>query len=240
MCSAPARAKRNSRRLLTRTVTLAAAGLAGAVALAVPAWAHVEVTADNPQAGAINVTVSFAVEAESSSAGVTGIEVQLPAGIPPADVTLAAGPAGWTLATTAGGYAVSGPELAVGENADYQVRIAALPADATSLAFKTLQNYSDGSQESWIEVATDPAVEPEHPAPVLQLSPATTTAAVPTTTSAAATTPPAAPTSAAPTETAAAENDSGGSGALWWVLGGAAIVVAVVAAIVVRRRGGTE
>jgi uncharacterized protein len=41
-----------------------------------------------------------------------------------------------------------------------------------SLTFKTIQVYSDGSQVDWIDVpAPGSSVEPEHPAPVLQLAP---------------------------------------------------------------------
>ena len=48
------------------------------------------------------------------------------------------GPDGWKLAPTSRGYTVSGPKLAVGEDAEYVVTVRQLP-DAKSLVFKTLQ-----------------------------------------------------------------------------------------------------
>ena len=66
-------------------------------AVASPAWAHVDVSADKPQAGATNVTVTFTSEAESGSAGIMSEQVTLPAGITPDQVRLGTGPVGWVL-----------------------------------------------------------------------------------------------------------------------------------------------
>src|SRR5690349_8572300 len=77
---------------------LALVGAAAAVVVAVwaaPASAHVEVSADNPQPGATNVTLTFRAESESPDAGVVSMQVVLPAGIAPGDVTYVSGPAGW-------------------------------------------------------------------------------------------------------------------------------------------------
>lgn len=230
------------RRVISRAVTLASAGLIGVFALAGQASAHVEVSADNAQAGATGVTVSFSAEAESTTAGITGLQVQLPDGIAPADVALLSGPAGWALAPTADGYTVSGPPIAPGENADYQITVAQLPTDATELAFKTLQNYDDGRQDAWVEIATDPTVEVDNPAPILTLSPAASTAPAPTTASTA--TSPATSTDPTPApadaDASAADSDSGSSSVLWWLAGAAALVAAVTVVVVVRRRGSNE
>jgi hypothetical protein len=50
--------------------------------------------------------------------------------------------------------------------------------DASSLEFKALQTYSDGTVTRWIEETPPGGTEPEHPAPVLTLTSAadTTTA----------------------------------------------------------------
>jgi hypothetical protein len=45
-----------------------------------------------------------------------------------------------------------------------------LPADASSLEFKTLQTYSDGSVVRWIEEAPAGGGEADHPIPTLTLT----------------------------------------------------------------------
>jgi uncharacterized protein YcnI len=219
---------RRGSRLAVAFIAVATGTLA-ATLFGAPAWAHVTVDADNPEAGARNVTVTFVGEAESSKAGIASEQVFLPAGISPQDVRLAKAPAGWTLTTTADGYTVAGKALPVGENATYSVIIAQLPANATELAFKTLETYGDGSISRWIEIPVAGQAVPDNPAPVLKLKPAA---------AAAATTAPA-PTSTTLAETATAQpmsspaaatagGSAGGSTTGWWI---AAAVVAVLAAI---------
>ncbi|MFF1874059.1 DUF1775 domain-containing protein [Kitasatospora herbaricolor] len=143
----------------------------GAVTLAgTAAFAHVEVESETAQALATNATVAFTAEAESTTAGLAKFQVVLPEGIAPADVTLADAPAGWAFAATPDGYTVGGAALAPGKDAAYKITVRQLP-DAKELVFKTLETYSDGHIERWIELPKAGA-EPEHPAPVLKLSPA--------------------------------------------------------------------
>jgi hypothetical protein len=106
----------------------------------------------------------------------------LPVGIAPADVSLAGGPEGWALTPTADGFELGGTPLAPGVDAEYSVTVAQLPVDATELAFPTLQRYSDGREDAWIEPVTDALPNSENPAPVLSVAPAppaATTAATP-------------------------------------------------------------
>jgi LPXTG-motif cell wall-anchored protein len=200
-----------------------ATGTMAATLFGAPAWAHVTVDADNPEAGARNVTVTFVGEAESSKAGIASEQVFLPAGIRPQDVRLVKAPAGWTLTATADGYTVAGKALPVGENATYSVIIAQLPANATELAFKTLETYGDGSISRWIEIPVAGPAVPDNPAPVLKLkpaaAPAASTAPTPTTLAETATAEPLTSPAAAAT---------GDSATGWWI---AAAVVAVLAAI---------
>jgi uncharacterized protein YcnI len=166
-------------RTAARAAT-AAAVLAGALALATtPAFAHVGVSATNAQALATNVTVSFHAEAESAASGITQLRVVLPAGIAPGDVTLAQGPKGWKLAPTSDGYAVAGPALPVGQSAQYAITVRQLP-DAKELVFKTLETYSDGHINRWIDLP-QPGVVASKPAPVLQLKAAAAGASTPPT-----------------------------------------------------------
>jgi Domain of unkown function (DUF1775) len=223
-------------RLAIRGLSIVAGVVLAVGLVASPAWAHVEVSADNPKAGATNVTVTFTSEAESASAGITSEQVTLPAGITPAQVRLGTAPAGWNLTPGLNGFTVAGPALPVGTDAKFSVVIAQLPPAATELIFKTIETYSDGSIVRWIDETQPGQPEPDHPAPILTLTAAepgsaTTTAATPTATEPS----PAPTTSAAVVDNTA--NTSGSNGSIWWlVLAGVIVVAAVVAALLVRRR----
>lgn len=154
-------------RRTRRLGAVSAAAIAATIAFAGPASAHAEVTASNAQALAKDVVLTFTGEAESESAGFTEVRVVLPEGIAPGDVTLDEAPKGWKMKPTKDGYTVSGPKLAVGTNAVHKVTVRQLP-DAKSLAFKTIETYSDGKVSRWIELPGD-GPEPEEPAPVLDL-----------------------------------------------------------------------
>jgi uncharacterized protein YcnI len=191
----PLSPRRRTTRCLARYVVATGAALALAVGAAAPASAHIAVSATPAQAAATDAVVTFVAEAESTTAGITSLQVQLPTGITPTSVRYLDGPPGWTFTTTTDGYTVAGPALPAGQDATYRIKITKLP-DATSVAFKTLQFYSDGCVDRWIETAPAGAPEPENPAPVLALAPAP--AAQPTTTAAAtvtSTTPAQTPTS---------------------------------------------
>ncbi|MFJ1708652.1 DUF1775 domain-containing protein [Kitasatospora sp. NPDC088346] len=232
-------------RPLARAAVLAAA-LVGLSALAGPASAHVEVTSSTPQALAVDAVVAFDAEGESSSAGIKEVRVVLPAGLAPADVSLAGGPEGWTLTPAEDGYTVAGPALAPGEDAEYRVKVRQLPA-AAELAFKSVVTYTDGQVDRWIELPQAGA-EPAHPAPVLKLTAAAPGAAplaatpppspspVPTPSPAATepATPAAAPVPASPSPVAAA--GSGGSAAGRAALIGVVAVLALGAGVAVWRR----
>jgi uncharacterized protein YcnI len=208
-----------AQRWITRAVFGGAAAVVALMMTAAPAAAHVEVSADKAQAGATEVTVSFSAESESPTLGIVSLQVSLPAGIAPTDVTLGSGPTGWTLTPQPDGYTVAGPALPAGEDAKYQVKIARLPADATSLAFKTLQTYSDGRVDRWIEIPQGGA-EPENPAPVLTLAPAA----------------PATPTPTATTVAAAPAADSGSSVWVWLAIGAVVLIALVGLGLWWRRR----
>lgn len=213
---------------------VAAALAAGLLLLgAAPASAHVEATAgDGAQAGDGPVTVAFVAEAESSTAGIASTKTQLPAGVLPEWVSLAAGPPGWTLITTADGYEVGGAALAPGTNAEYTVSIGQLPADRTELTFKTLVRYTDGQEDAWIEDPTPGNPEPQHPAPVVTVAPAAAPAATTAPSSAPASSAPAssAPASSAPaTPTTSAQADAASDdGTPGWAIALGVLAVALV------------
>ena len=230
-----------------RRLALTAAAATTLVLLtAVPAAAHMEVESDKAQALAENVELSFHAEAESDTAGIAEVRVILPEGIAPGDVTYGEGPKGWKFATAADGYTVKGPALKTGVSAEYSVVVRQLP-DAKQLAFKSLQTYSDGSIDRWIELDEGG----EQPAPVLKLKAAAPGAKPissppPSETPSPSATPTPTPTptteaSASPAvEATSSEDDGGMSTGAWIGIGAAVVVVAGAAVYLVRRRGATQ
>ncbi|MET8828997.1 DUF1775 domain-containing protein [Streptomyces sp. NPDC004610] len=236
-----------SLRTTARRLTTLGATLVAAVAVAAgPAFAHTEVQAQNARALAENVTLDFHAASESDASGITELEVILPEGLTPADITFDKGPEDWKYATTSRGYTVSGPELAVGADAEFSVTVRQLP-DAEELVFKTLQSYADGQIDRWIELEdTGEDGGHGHPAPTLKLAPAAAGATpIPATPTPASPSP--SPGTAEPTpsvtaspEQAAAETDAGDDGmSTGAVIGIAAAVLVVLGAGAwwLRRRG---
>jgi hypothetical protein len=223
------------------TTVGALAGL-GVLALAAPAAAHVEVSADKDKAGATNVTLTFHGEAENPS-GIKSERVVLPAGIAPADVTLVKAPSGWAFATTADGFTVGGKALPSGQDAEWKVKVAKFPDGQTRLSFKTLETYADGEVARWIEIQEKGEEEPEHPAPLVTLKPGPS--AAPTTAAAAASSaaPAPAPASSAPLPAsveasavaAPADADEDGS-STWWIWALVAAVLGAAGLLLARRR----
>ncbi|MFE7394477.1 DUF1775 domain-containing protein [Streptomyces sp. NPDC057582] len=230
--------------ITARRLTLVTAVTAATVLLtAGPAFAHVEVESETAQALAEHVEISFDAEAESDTVGINKIRVVLPEGIAPADVAYGEGPKGWKFTSGEGGYTVEGAALKPGTNAEYSIVVKQLP-DAKVLAFKTLQSYSDGRTDRWIELDENG----ENPAPVLKLkaaapgakpvspSPSETEAQSPSATPDDKQSEPTAKPSS--TDAKAAEDD-GGLSAGAWVGIGAGILVLLAAALYLVRRGRT-
>lgn len=191
-------------RTLRRSGALTAIALAAVVAVAGPAAAHADVEAKGARALDQNVELTFSAASESTTAGITKLEVILPEGIAPADITYEKGPDGWKLSPTSRGYTVSGEKQAVGEDVEYVVTVRQLP-DAKSLVFKTLQSYSDGKVDRWIELEEESQDGHHgHPAPRLDLKAAAPGAKPVSPTP----TPSEEPTTAAPTKEATKEPDA--------------------------------
>lgn len=223
-------------RRLTSAVAAAVVAAVIVTGWAAPAWAHVQVSADKPQAGATDVTVTFTGEAESSKAGIRSERVVLPEGITPQQVRLGKAPGGWSYTSTSDGFTVGGKALPIGTDAVWSVVVDQLPTGATELPFKTIETYGDGEVVRWIEIPVPGQAVPDNPAPVLKVKAAA--AAAPTTaapTTAAPTTPPAAvPTGPGPAVPAADPGHSPG----WVIALSAVVLLAVVVAggIAMRRR----
>lgn len=154
---------------------------------AVPAYAHVDVEADNATAGAQDVTLTFRIPNERAPLTTVGIRIIIPPDHPLIGVA-SSSQNGFTatVRTTHLAKAISGPDGPVSDVASeidfndgqitgsrepaFRVSVRQLPIDADVLTFRTLQAYSDGRTVAWIEVAADSAAEPEHPAPRLTLA----------------------------------------------------------------------
>ncbi len=167
-----------------------AAAFVGLIALAVPASAHVTVSAPGATRGGSDTVITFRVPTESDKASTTGLKVQLPTDTPIADVLVQAQP-GWThtqksvklakpistddgditeAVSEIGWTATAGNGIKPGEFATFVIIAGQLP-DTPQLTFKAIQTYSDGTQVAWIEVpAPGSTAEPEHPAPTLDLA----------------------------------------------------------------------
>ncbi|MFC1432049.1 YcnI family protein [Streptacidiphilus sp. N1-3] len=241
---APGTGPARARRALRRTAVVGALAAAGVLAGAGAAFAHVTVHPDSYPKGASDGTLTFRVPNEEDKADTTKVDVFFPSDQPIASVLVSPVP-GWTatvktvkltkpIVTDDGNItdAVSevlwtGGRITPGQYQDFTVAFGQLPSGADSLAFKTLQTYSDGDIVRWIDQQQPGQAEPEHPAPVLTL-----TAAAPddsdggATAGAGATPASAAPSTAAKATTAAASSSSDSTAR---TLGIAGLVVAVLA-----------
>jgi uncharacterized protein YcnI len=230
-----------------RRLALLSAATAGAVLLtAGPAAAHVEVEADNAQALAENVKLTFVAESESADAGITELRVVLPEGIAPADVAYDKGPEGWKFTARDDGYVIKGPAVKAGEDAEHSVVVKQLP-DAKELAFKTLQTYSDGRIDRWIQLGEPSDDGHGNEAPVLELKAAAPGAepAGPSPSDSQPASPSPTPAESEPEPSPAAQaeekdDDDGLSAGAWIGIGAAVLIVAGAAAYVVRRRAGAQ
>jgi uncharacterized protein len=168
------------------TAVLSIASLCAAASAA----AYVTVTAPGVTAGGTDATITFRVPDESDTARTVGLKLQLPTDHPIAGVPVAP-QSGWTatisqtkLATpihTDDGdisqvvseidwKAAGGVGIKPGYFGEFTIIAGKLPDNATTLAFKAIQQYSDGKEVAWIEVpAAGTSAEPEHPAPTLHL-----------------------------------------------------------------------
>ena len=65
-----------------------------------------------------------------------------------------------------------GGQILPGQYQDFSVSADPLPAGVGQLAFKAIQTYSNGDVVRWIDLPQPGQPAPEHPAPVLTLTPA--------------------------------------------------------------------
>ncbi|MGH3883506.1 MAG: YcnI family protein [Pseudonocardiaceae bacterium] len=177
-------------RLGRRATVIGAVCVVVLFALAGVASAHVTVNPRTAEQGGYT-KVAFRVPNERDTAATTQLEVNFPADHPIVSVSTRAIP-GWTstvqkttLATpittshgqiteTVSKITWTGGTIAPGTFEEFDVSLGPLPTDTDQLVFKALQTYDNGEVVRWIDTAPPGAAEPEHPAPVLKLTPAGT------------------------------------------------------------------
>ncbi len=158
------------------------------VVAAAPAWAHVKVEPGTAAKGS-DAVLAFVVPNEKDNATTTKVVVQFPTDHPIAEALVEAMP-GWTAEATPftvktpiqtdGGpvtsavkdvtwTATDGKGITANHFAEFKVSVG-LPAGADSLAFPTIQTYSDGSTVNWVQVTPPGGPEPDSPEPVLTLT----------------------------------------------------------------------
>ncbi len=240
----PARAGARAARRCLLALTVASVAVLGTAG---SAGAHVTVGADEKRQGAEQALLVFSVPSESTTASTVKVTIRMPRATPLASV-VPQDKGGWTVTTTPVAFPapVQGPQGPVtrgvgevvytatsavdgippGGDTTFRIRVGPLPRGAASLAFPTLQTYSDGSEVAWSEPVTDPSAQPDHPAPVLELAAA---APSPSPTASSSSSPAPSGGSAAP---AAAQPSGGGGGTLAaGLLAGALAVLGAVAAL---------
>jgi len=229
--------------VFSRRLSAALAGAAGLILVtALPAAAHVTVSSPDAEAGSFGKLV-FRVPNESDSASTTKLEVRLPTDTPFASVSTKPMP-GWTVeadpvrldepvesdgveltkaVTTVTWTADRGAALPPEQFAEFEISVGPFPEDVESMAFPTIQTYSDGEVARWTQPIPEGGAEPDSPAPTLELASA----------AGAETVAPAAATSQAPASSEAGDSDD----AMARGLAGAALVLAAVALVWTIRNG---
>jgi uncharacterized protein YcnI len=234
------------RRTLARVGIGVGAAVAAILALPGIAQAHVTVQPGTVEGGDFSV-VAFRVPNERDDANTTQLRVTLPKDQPIGSVQTTPMP-GWKVTTetrhldkptemegeqldsvvsevtwtaTAGGI---GPD----QFQDFNLSLGQLP-ESGELMFNVLQTYSTGEKVNWNEVAADPSVELEHPAPILTITPA-----APGEGSVAADK---GSQAGQDEQVTATQSDNASYSTLAVILSGAALVLSVVAAVLAWRRG---
>jgi uncharacterized protein YcnI len=236
------------RRILARIGARIGVGIAAtAVAmLALPgaAQAHVTVQPRTAEGGGFSV-VAFRVPNERDDARTTEVRVTLPSDQPIGSVQTTPVP-GWKITTatrqldkpiemfgeqlntvvseviwtaTAGG-------IRPGQFQDFELSLGQLPQSG-QMVFNALQAYSSGEKVNWNQISADPAVEPEHPAPILRITPAAAEHGAPASESGVP---------AGQADTSTAQPESGAAWTLSVVLSAAAFVLSVATAVLVWHR----
>jgi uncharacterized protein YcnI len=218
-------------------ITTAAAGGAMSIALlgAAPASAHVHVDAEGASPGSTSV-LTFQVPGESENGALT---TELSVALPNVASARAEVMPGWTARLDRDAAAgtvqsvtwTAAPSVGISSDQFALFRLSVTLPNQPSVTLPATQTYSDGTVVHWDQPPLANGAEPEHPAPVLNLTgsadhPAGAHGPAPMATAAAE------PATAASSEVATSDNTAR------WLAGGALVLAAagLVAGVVGRRR----
>lgn len=177
------------RRRLARLGAGVGAALAAILMLPGVAQAHVTVQPGSAEGGGFSV-VAFRVPNERDDESTTQLRVTLPKDQPLGSVQTTPMP-GWKITTgtrhldkpiemfgerldtvvSQVTWTATDGGIRPGQFQDFNLSLGQLPKSG-ELVFNVLQTYSGGEKVNWNEVSADPSVEPEHPAPILSITPA--------------------------------------------------------------------
>jgi uncharacterized protein YcnI len=195
----------------TRRLAAALGVAAGVVALvAGPAGAHIHTDPEQVPAGS-TATVGFEVEHGCEGSPTVEVSIEIPPGVNDASAEPIPG---WSVSVESGVARWTGGSLPDDSPGVFPLRMT-LPSQPGRLPFKMVQRCAVGSLD-WIEDTVAGQPEPEHPAPILEV-----TAAEPASTTTA---PPEPSTTQPPGDGAAPADDDS---PLPYVLGGLAAVAVI-------------
>ncbi|MDT4919954.1 MAG: hypothetical protein QOI15_856 [Pseudonocardiales bacterium] len=223
-----------SRALITTAVTGAAMSIA-LLSGAAPAWAHVHVDAEGATPGSTSI-LTFRVPGESEKGAVT---TQFSVTLPNVASARTEVMPGWTAKLDRDAAAgtvrsvtwTAAPSVGISSDQFALFNVSVTLPNQPSVTLPATQTYSDGSVVRWDQPPLPNGDEPEHPAPMLNLTGAPGEATEDHQPSAAV---PTAVAVAEPPVAAAARPDNTAR----WLAGGALVLAAVgaVAAVTGRRR----
>jgi periplasmic copper chaperone A len=175
-----------------RTYARLGTGIGAAViaVLAMPglAQAHVTVQPGSAEGGSFSV-IAFRVPNEREETRTTQLQVILPEDQPIGSVQTTPIP-GWKITTKTRhldkpiemfgeqldtvvsqvSWTATGGGIRPGQFQDFDLSLGQLP-ESGELVFNAVQIYSNGDRVNWNQISADPSVEPEHPAPILTITP---------------------------------------------------------------------
>jgi uncharacterized protein YcnI len=234
------------RRTLARVGIGVGAAVAAVLALPGIAQAHVTVQPGTVEGGDFSV-VAFRVPNERDDASTTQLRISLPKDQPIGSVQTTPMP-GWKVSTVTRHldkpiemfgeqldtvvsevtWTATGGGISPDQFQDFNLSLGQLP-ESGELVFNVLQTYSSGEKVNWNEVAADPSVEPEHPAPILTIAPAAPGEGPVATDQGGQ--------AGQDEQVTATQSDNASYSTLALILSGAALVISAVAAVTVWRRG---
>lgn len=146
----------------------------GLVVLPAVAGAHVEIAADGSLGADGTQKATLTVPNECEGSETTNIVLNLPVA-PPLTTVDVAPQTGYTYADTKNAdgsvkdLTIAG-SITGSEEKKFDLTLASIPPGTSEIKMTALQNCADGSVIRWVEPTPAGGQEPEHPAPVLEIS----------------------------------------------------------------------